>query len=81
MSNFCECITSVLPEFPFIWAEVLFDEQQNKPELVSLDFWHAGSSRKEKEGEKGGQIYHLEMSDHHGKKQMLPFPQNTPARF
>lgn len=26
MSNFCEYITSVLPEFPFIWAEVLFDE-------------------------------------------------------
>jgi len=38
MSNFCENTTSVV--FPFVLAtdKVLLDEQQNKPELVSLDF-------------------------------------------
>lgn len=66
----------------WLLIEVLFDKQQNNLELVSLDFWHAVSSRKEKKGQKKGPIYHSEMSDHQRKEADVTFfAQNSSPRF
>lgn len=90
----CVCITRLTAwikilllsflNFVLLWLliEVLFDKQQNNLELVSLDFWHAVSSRKEKKGQKKGPIYHFEMSDHQRKEADVTFfAQNSSPRF